>query len=226
MPTTMNKNVQSLFTICTMEMWKFYPKKMKNGPKSLKCVFCIKALLTIKERYEHIDSSLKSCLNYHFTVTKEKDRYNEFEVLTFTTCDNNMIKTFMTLHVLYQMNIMKRIILPDYYYRVAFVIINVNGIKTKKYNTNCNDMFIFTLHKQLRWLEGYNNWNVCKFQIIVLRSLKPRADMLNYWGLRSQEKPTHGILFVICQFHCFVLSIVVLTFIYFWIPLLYPINNE
>ena len=83
MPTMMN-NVESLFTLCIIEMWNFYPQNMKNGPKSLKCIFCIKTLLSIKERYDYVDSSLKSYLNYHFTVTKEQDRYNEFELITFT----------------------------------------------------------------------------------------------------------------------------------------------
>ena len=128
----------------------------------------------------------------------------------------------MTIHVLYQTNLMKRIVLPDYYYRIAFVIINANGTKTKKYNSNCYNMFISILHKQFRWFEGFSNYDVHKFQVVLVRSLKPRADMLDYWGWRVQEKKTHGILFVICQLHCFVLSIIVLTFIYFWIPLLYP----
>ena len=130
---TMNTPSQ-LFTLCTVELWNAHPK-MNNGPNSLRCLYCIKSLLKIRETYESAKSILQPFLPYHVENKCVMDYSNEFEIITITTASKNIIKTFMIYHILYQMNIFKRIILPDYYYRIGFAIINSEGIKTKKYNS-------------------------------------------------------------------------------------------
>ena len=142
----MNKP-HDLFSLCCTKLWDLYPHDMKNGPKSKQCLFCIKALLHIRDIYDCVPEELWYNLKYHFRVSDEKDCNNEFRLICLTMSDKKMIRTYMLYHVLYQFNFLTRVILPDYVYIVGFAFVNENGIRRNKYNLSCHNMFISSLIK-------------------------------------------------------------------------------
>lgn len=210
-------SISPLFSLCATLLWNAHPKIMKNGPNSLNCIYCIKSLFKIKDIYESTDLTLKPFLMYHFNVDELKDNYNTFEMITFTTTDKQLVKTFIVYHILYQINILRRIILVDYFYKVAFEMIDTEGKTTKLYNTTCTDMFVSLIQKELKWFE--NNSDILhKLKIIVLRSKVPEKDMLNFWGYRRHERKTHTIFFIVWELHCFIISMLIMIVFFMYLP--------
>ena len=215
-------NPQNLFSLCCIQLWDCFPQAMKNGPKSKKCLFCIKAFFHINEVYQNVPKPLlNKQLNYEFNIKKQKDGYNLFKIHCLTIGDRKMLQTFMVYHILYQFNFINRIILPDFYYIVGFTFVDNRGNSTNKFNLSCHNIFISTVLKGLKLFEEGSCPMLTKLKIHVAISKKPEIDLLDPWGRRLYEKKSRVKLEFSCIHYVFIVSILIVILLIYVLPAIF-----